>query len=252
MPGRGATDGRLVRALQDQGGRAHIDHDPRAAAGCARRGRVEHVPVALGPGDDRPAHGLRDECDERPAVGGAHGRGRGLCGKRELLPPPGDGAAALRLPARHPDPPGPRGGAHRLGDADPRGRHDPRQHVLHDDTPASRARRRDVRGRHLRGRPRSTLPSPVQGRRGCREAREGDRTGRPRAVPLDRRDGEHGRRAADLDGEPAGRAPDRRRPRHHGDLRRDAGPSRTPTSSRSASRATRSTLSPRSSSRCAA
>ena len=78
-----------------------------------------------GPGDDRPADRLGHERDERPPVGGAHDRRRGLRGQPQLLPVRGDRSPVLRLRARDPDAPGARGRAHRERDADPRGRHVP-------------------------------------------------------------------------------------------------------------------------------
>ena len=214
---------RLVRALQDQGRRGDPDHVARGAPGRARRRRVEHLPAAFRPGHDRPADRLGHERDERPAVGRDHDGRRGVRGLAELLPARGDGPSVLRVRARDPHAPGARGRAHHQRDVDRARGHDPGQHVLHDHPAASGARRGHVRRRDRRGRARPGRPVSVQGRRGPRDAREGDRASRARAVPVDRRHGEHGRRPADLDGQPPGDPRARGPTRDDRDVRRDPG-----------------------------
>src|SRR5581483_9672626 len=85
------------------------------------------------------------------------------------------------------------------------------------------AGRRDVRRRDCRRGARPAEPASVQGQREPREAREGDRAGRARALPVDRRDREHGGRPADLPRQPPRGEGDRARARRARDLRRDAG-----------------------------
>ena len=131
--------------------------------------------------------------------------------------------ASVRLRARRPDAPGSGRRAHRLGDADPRGRHDPgnmyftttRLHqelaggtfvdVICDEAHDPQSRypfKGDVDI--------DKLEKVIEQRRAC-------------AVPVDRGDREHGRRAADLDGEPRRRARGGGRARDHGDPRRHPG-----------------------------
>ena len=84
----------------------------------ARRGRLQHLPPAVGRRLHRPADRLRHERDERPAVGRDDAGRRGLRGQPQLLPPRGRRPAVLRLHVHRPDPPGPRRGAPDQPDAD--------------------------------------------------------------------------------------------------------------------------------------
>ena len=117
-----------------------------------------------------------------------------------------------------------------------------RQHVLHDDAPAPGAGRRHVRRRdHRRGARPGRACIPFKGNVDLDKLRGAHRRGRRRADPLRLRGRhrEHGRRPADLAWPTCASVRalcDAARHPHH--PRRHARWSRTPTSSRSASRAT--------------
>ena len=203
--GPAARPSLLGGALEDQDGRAAQDDHPRGAGRGARGGRLQHVPAALGRRLHRPADGLRHVRHERPPVGRDDARRRGVRGEPQLLPPRGGRPAVLRLHAHPPDAPGPRRGAPDQPDADQGRRPHPRQHVLHDDPPPPGAGRRDVPRRDHRRGARPAGPAPVQGQRGPRQGPGAHRRGRRRPDPVHqpRRDREHGRRPAGLDGERA-------------------------------------------------
>ena len=80
----------------------------RSASACSRR-PAQPLQGARRQRLRRPADRQRHLGDERPPVGRAHDGRRVLRGQPELLPLRGRRARHLRLPARHPHPPGPRG-----------------------------------------------------------------------------------------------------------------------------------------------
>ena len=197
---------------------------PRGAREGHRAGRLQHLPARERRRLHRPAHRLGHLGHERRAVGRHDARRRSLRGQPQLLPPRGSRARDLRLSPPGAHPPGPRRRAHPLPGPDPAGRRDPRQHVLHDDAPASGARRRQLRRRDHRRSPRPGQRAPLQGQRRPREAAAGHRRGRRRADPLRLRGhgGQHGRRPADQPRQPARRPGPLRQARHPHHPRRHA------------------------------
>ena len=134
-------------------------------------------------------------------MGRTHDGRRVLRLQPELLPLPRHHPGHLRLPHRHPDPPGPRRGAPAVLERPEARRRGAQQHALRHHPRQRRAPgRRGARPGHRRG-PRSVLPASLQGQPRPGEARPGDPRGRARARAAGdaHRHQQLGRRAAGLD-----------------------------------------------------
>jgi hypothetical protein len=234
--------------VEDQDGRAADGDRSADPRGGPPRGRLQHLPAALGRRLHRPPDGLRHLGHERPAMGRDDARRRVLRREPQLLPHGGGGPALLRLRPRRAHSPRPRGRAPDQPGAHQAGRPRARQYVLHDHPLAPGTGRRHVPRRDHRRGPRPGVAPSVQGQRGHGEVARGRRKGRRGEDPLRvaRRHGQHGRRPACLHGQRTRTPPVLRRARHQGPARRDAHGRELALHHRSARTATRTTRSRRS------
>ena len=192
------------RAVPDQVGRVGQVHESRGTREGAGAGGLQRLPAARRGRADRSLDRLRHRRHVRGPVGRHHAGRRDLRGQPLLLPLPRRGPGPHRLPPRHPDAPGSRGGADPVSHGVEAGRRRPEQQPLRHD-----ARQRGGRGSggarpRDPGGPGALAGAPVQGQHRPRRARADARGGRrPRAARDGDGDQQHRRRAAGLAREPA-------------------------------------------------